>query len=109
VLLPEGSVLVDSFTGFSVVLASRNPHQFVITSDRDFLTALGNPAEYGVLYVLVPSSRYLDSLSSLDAVNRAYPDLYRSGTGFAVLDHEFDNAAGQPDWRLYRMLGPTLP
>jgi hypothetical protein len=106
-LLPEGSVLVDSFTGFSVVLASRNPHQFVITSDRDFLTALGSPAEYGVLYVLVPSPRYLDSLSSLDAVNRAYPDLYRSGASIAVLDRQFDNAARQPDWRLYRLLAPT--
>ncbi len=103
----HGTVLVDSYTGFPIVLASRDPQQFVITSDRDFPLALANPAAFGVRYILVPSPAYVDSLASLDAVNRTYPTLFDSGSGLAELVHRFGGGAGRPEWRLYRVLLPA--
>jgi hypothetical protein len=105
--LPDGSVMVDSFTGFPIVLASGNPRQFVITNDRDFPLALNDPAGFGVEYILVPSPKYQASLPSLDAVNRTYPTLYASGANLATLVREFDDPKGRADWRLYRVLAPT--
>jgi len=103
--LPDGSVVVDVAIGFPVVLQSRDPHQFVITPDRDFKAIVQDPVIYHARYLLVaPPS----GLGALDAVNRQYPALYVSGVGLpVVLDREFD-APGFDGirWRLYR-LTPT--
>jgi len=104
--LPDASVMVDSFTGFPILVASANPRQFVITNDRDFPLALNDPAGFGVEYILVPSPKYQASLPSLDAVNRTYPALYASGANMATLVREFDDPNGRVDWRLYRVLVP---
>jgi hypothetical protein len=113
--LPDGSVLVDSFSGYPIILASSRPRQFVITNDRDFQQALTDPAGSGIEYLLVPASPSTSPsgsipsplagegkgggfyLASLDALNRAYPNLYSSGAGIASLTNEF---AG---WRLYHV------
>ena len=99
--LPPGSVLVDDFLGFAVPLNSRNPRQFVITSDRDFQAVLRDPAAAGVTYVLVPEP---SGLGRLDAVNRRYPDLYAGGAGEATLVRTYSNRSDRSpaSWRLYR-------
>ena len=79
---PDGSVLVDSFTGFAIVLNSDSPHRFVITADRDFRAALADPGRFGIKYLIVPEPR---DLGTIDAINRAYPRMYEDGAGIARL------------------------
>lgn len=100
--LSRGSVLLDDFIGFSVILDLRRPEQFVITSDRDFARALDDPASAGIRYVLVPPPHSI--LGALDAVNRAYPSLYDTGADVATLVHRFtDSSDAHYDWKLYRV------
>lgn len=101
--LPRGAVLMDTVYGFAVVVASHRPDQFVVPSDRDFVKVLNRPAERGVKYILaVPNT----GRGTSDAVNRRYPTLYENGSGIATLVLEVPNdGAGQPEWRVYRVLG----
>ena len=101
--LKDGSVLIDSFTGFPVILASKAPHQFLITSDRDFGLALGSPRAFGVQYLLVPSPTDQNVLGSLDALNKAYPSLFQSGSASGALVREFLGPGKRPLWRLYQV------
>jgi hypothetical protein len=107
--LADGSVLVDSFTGFPVILASRAPRQFIITSDRDFALAVANPASYGVRYLLVPAPADGNSLGSLDTLNRAFPGLWPSGAASGALEHEFAGPGKTVEWRLYRVSAIAPP
>lgn len=96
-----GTVLVDDFDGYAIVVSSSQPAEFVITSDRDFTVALSDPAGYGIQYVLVPEP----TRGKLDAINRRYPDLYWSGAGIGQLVREFDQLGDiGHTWRLYRVL-----
>ncbi|MFC9439965.1 ArnT family glycosyltransferase [Nocardia sp. NPDC057030] len=101
--LPRGAVLMDTVYGFAVVVASHRPDQFVVPSDRDFVRVLNRPAERGVKYILaVPNT----GRGTSDAVNRRYPTMYENGGGIATLALEAPNdGAGQPEWRIYRVLG----
>jgi hypothetical protein len=103
--LPVGSVLVDSSTGFPIIMASDNPRQFVITNDRDFRLALTDPGGLGVQYLLVPAPSNPVSVPSLDALVRAYPGLYDSGAGVGILARQFDGPGQLPGWRLLRVIG----
>jgi hypothetical protein len=100
--LPRGSVLVDVFLGFPIVLQSDRPTQFVITPDRDFIPAVTDPETFDVQYILVPPS---GGLGNLDAIKRQWPGIYQNGAGVGELVHEFD-LPGLSDgfkWRLYRV------
>ena len=101
--LGDGSVLVDSFTGFPVILTSRSPRQFIITSDRDFALALANPTSFGVRYLLLPAPADGNFLGSLDALNRAFPGLWPSGAASGALEREFVGPTKRVEWRLYRV------
>jgi hypothetical protein len=100
--LPRGAVLVDNATAFPIVLQSRDPRTYVITSDRDFEAALADPKAFGVQYLLLPPD-----FQGHDALNRAYPSLYFEGAPFAELVTTFDSPGRSPDWRLYRVIGNT--
>ena len=98
----RGSVLVDDFLGFVVVMTSEHPDQFVITSDRDFQAILADPAQAGVRYLLVPPDR---DLGLLDAINRTYPHVYENGAGVATLVRQFNDTSDLGrNWRLYSLL-----
>lgn len=100
--LSRGSVLVDVFLGFPIVLQSDHPTQFVITPDRDFIPAVTDPEAFDVQYILVPPS---GGLGNLDAIKRQWPGIYQNGAGVGELVHEFD-LPGLSDgfkWRLYRV------
>lgn len=100
--LGDGTVLVDSFMGFPVILHSDRPRQFIITSDRDFPQALADPLSAGVQYILVPPP---NGLAQLDSVNRQWPGIFDGGAGIATLQLEFSDPMSAPGeqvfWRLY--------
>lgn len=101
-----GSVLLDTTYGFPVPLFSAYPDTFVLPSDRDFVNALDDPSGHGVRFILAvpPEGR-----GAQDAVNRRYPTFWQDGGGIATLDTEIGNdGSGQPDFRLYRVLGTPL-
>ena len=101
--LGRGTVLVDDFLAFDIVMASSNTQQYVITSDRDFQQVLADPAGNGVRYFLVPS---VQGLGKLDAINRAYPAAYADGGGLGTLVKQFSSVSDDAtDWRLYRVVG----
>lgn len=60
--LPAGAVLTDAAYAFGVVLASDDPDQFVITPDRDFAAAAGDPAGHGVRYLLLSAQGSADAV-----------------------------------------------
>ncbi|UFS99422.1 ArnT family glycosyltransferase [Nocardia huaxiensis] len=101
--LPPGSIVMDTVYGFAVQVASKHPQRFVIPSDRDFVRTLNAPAEHGVIYLLtVPNT----GRGTSDALNRRYPTIYENGAQIATLALEIPNdGAGQPNWRLYRVIG----
>ena len=103
--LPEGSVLLDTWEGFSVVITTTETKTYVISSDIDFTAALNDPVRFGVKYFLVPSPR---GIGALDAINRRYPRFWHSGAGFARLVITFRSVLKTlPAWRLYRIDPPT--
>lgn len=103
--LPDGAVVVDVALGFWIVLQSDRPRQFVITPDRDFDSIVADPAAFGARYLLVsPSS----GLGGVTAIARAYPGIFETGAGVAILDREFSSPDGAQytwPWRLYRVGG----
>ena len=99
--LPKASVLLDVFLGFGIVANSDNPHQFVITPDRDFKAVLADPSAFNIQYLLVPPPDR--ELGELDAINRQYPNVYADGAGIATLVREFNTFSPYFAWRLYRL------
>lgn len=99
--LPNGSVLIDTFVGWSIWLASTRPHQFVITSDYDFMSALNNPRGYHIQYIMVSTPARFNSQDA--AVNLRYPTLWDNGAGFATLVQTFTQEGGEPTWKLYKV------
>lgn len=97
----HGLIACDSLDCFPIVINVPDPHMFVVSSDRDFEAALGQPQVYHVEYFLVPSPAGSDRLLTL------YPGLYDSGAGFAQLVGTAKSDRGGPSWRLYRIIGPT--
>lgn len=95
--LPPGSVLSDVAYSSSIVLASRNPSEFVITPDRDFAACVADPTGHHVLYALVP----MPSQAQGDAVLRAYPGFFDDGGGVATLAKEWKDRRGIT-WKLFR-------
>ncbi|MEU4563373.1 hypothetical protein AB0F72_33755 [Actinoplanes sp. NPDC023936] len=92
--LPDGAVLTDVAYSFAVVLASDDPDQFVITPDRDFTAAAGDPSAHGVQYLLVSAD------GSADAVRLA-----RYGAGPVPPDNAtpYRKADGSVEWFLIRL------
>ena len=100
--LPDGSVLIDAFAGSPVIARSEHPRQFVITSDRDFLSVVDDPQLHDITYLVVPPP---ERLTALDAINRAFPDMYETGSGIATFVEEFTSPYGATTWRVYRVNG----
>jgi hypothetical protein len=104
--LSNGSVLADNADGCVpfVILLSRHPAQFVIPNDRDFQQKLSDPAGFHIKYILsVPNK----GLGTLDAINRADPDLYDNGGGIATLAKELGGTSCN-GFKLYKV-NPIAP
>lgn len=101
--LPEGSVLMDTVQGFPIIASTDRPDQFVIPSDRDFVTILNDPAGHGVqLLLTIPD----DGRGAADALNLRYPMIFENGAGIATLEMEVINSGhDRPTWRVWRVDG----
>lgn len=95
--LPDGSVLIDTFLGFPIVLDSARPRQFVITSDRDFQRVVADPVIFSVRYILVPEG---GGLGGLDAIEHSWPSMYQDGSGIGHVVREFGIDGSGFRWRL---------
>ena len=93
----DGTVLADSAYAFPIIMSSRHPHTFVISSDFDFQAAVDNPLAQHISYILVRS----DARS--DAVQVRWPTLYANGATIATLVRNWVGVVGE--WRLYRVIG----
>jgi len=91
----HGLIACDSTTCFPIILNAKNPHMWVVTSDRDFQAVVAQPRAYHVEYFLVQNS-------GRDALNITYPGLWEDGAGFAT----FIGDVGD-EYRLYRVVGDT--
>lgn len=95
----EDNILVDSFSAYFIILQSKYPGRFYISSDYDFHFAISNPQKYDIDYMLIPKP---GSASVISAINNAYPNLFEHGAEWAELEKDFDGK-----WRLYKMTGST--
>jgi hypothetical protein len=102
--LPDGSILTDEDLhgcATTMIIRSSNPKVFVIPNDVDFQRILADPFTFHVPYILVPKPVGFDVVN---AVVKAYPNLYANGAGFARLIRSFPPSAGLcPPYRLYRV------
>lgn len=96
--LPDGSVLTDTAYAYSVVLASKRPKTYVVTSDRDFEAAVNDPVRHHIRYLLV------SNFAIADALQRKWPTLYDDGGGVATLVKTYTGVS-YGNWRLYRVNG----
>ncbi len=103
--LSEGAVLMDTVQGFPIIASTSRPEQFVIPSDRDFVSILNDPAAYGVEFLLtVPD----EGRGTSDALNLRYPSIHEDGAELAALELEVVNSGhDRPTWHLWRVFGPT--
>lgn len=90
----KDTILTDSASAYAVLVNSKHPKRFLITSDLAFKKALKDPVAGGVDYVLVPKPADLTQ----SAVNVLYPQLYAEGSDWARLVRDFND-----QWRLYRV------
>jgi hypothetical protein len=94
----RGSILTDSGTGFGVLLKTKHPDRFVITSDSDFRERVA--ALDTVSYILVPENT---GLLQLDALNKTWPTLFANGPAQNSLVKEWKAIDGRPSWRLFKV------
>ncbi len=107
--LPDNDVLVDNAdsTGCvaQMVVMSPQPKVFVIPNDRDFQRVLADPIAFHVRYLLVPDPK---TLSEPGELNTTYPDLWKTGSGFSKLVHQFPGGRSAcPDFRLFHVIKHT--
>ncbi|QGQ96793.1 hypothetical protein EHS13_18860 [Paenibacillus psychroresistens] len=88
-------ILTDSFSSFSIIMSSKHPKSFIITSDHDFQAALKDPVGQGVDFILIPIP---NAVLKLDAVNQLYPNLYEHGASWTTLYKDFGGY-----WKLYKI------
>ncbi|NHN32942.1 ArnT family glycosyltransferase [Paenibacillus agricola] len=90
------NILMDSYSAYAVILNSRAPSKFLITSDSTFKESLLDPVGTGVDFILSPKPN-ASSASSAD--NSTYLNFYEKGTSWTSLYKEFGGK-----WRLYKII-----
>nr|WP_246628010.1 glycosyltransferase family 39 protein [Paenibacillus oenotherae] len=92
---PDATVLTDSYSAYNILISSRYPKKYLITSDYLFKQALNDPPGNNIDYILIPKP--LPGIPK-SAVNARYPDMFQGGIYWATLEHDFE---GQ--WKLYKV------
>ena len=102
--LGNGQIVVDNFSGCIpfVILMSPNPKIFTIPNDRDFQRTLADPLTFHAHYIL-DSQPTGDG--TLTAINTTYPQLWKTGGGFATNVHTFPAGGECPEFKLFKVTG----
>lgn len=90
------NILMDSYSAYAVILNSRHPEKFLITSDSMFDKSLKDPVGLGVDFIL---SMKPDKSSASSAEEQQYPGFYERGAAFTELYKEFGGK-----WRIYKVV-----
>jgi hypothetical protein len=100
--LPDGDIVVDNSTGCVpvMIVTSNQPKLFVIPNDRDFQRILADPITFHTHYIMVPDPTTL----APGAVNRLYPSMWNTGSGFTKMVHQFPTQTDCPEFRLFHVL-----
>lgn len=87
-------VMLDTFSGFAILLFSRRPQQFAITNDENFQDVVDNPRKHvGYILVRVPRT----AIQASDKILTKWPNLADQGEPWAHLEKQFG------DWKLWRV------
>lgn len=89
---PKALVLLDSYGTAEILTTIRYPKQLVITSDRDFLAFIEDPAKAD--YILVPRN---EGKGRQNELNVRFPQLFANGMEGWKLERDYDQ-----QWRLYK-------
>jgi hypothetical protein len=99
--LKNGNVLVDNFSSCvpEIIATIADPKVFVIPNDRDFQRILAAPLTFNTHFILEEDPI---GAGALTAVSTAYPDLWKSGGGFATAIRTI-NPKGSGDCPVFRL------
>lgn len=100
----ERYVMVDTTRGYPMIMLYRYPERLVITTDRDFITALDNPTKF-VDYVLMLDPETSDG--GFNVIAARYPRLFENGASWAKLEQDFTDTYRR--WRLFRVIRTPAP
>ncbi|TBL69300.1 ArnT family glycosyltransferase [Paenibacillus thalictri] len=94
--LGNANILMDSYSAYAIILNSKHPDKFLITSDLNFRSSLEDPVGKGVDFILSPKP---NKSSALSADNQLYANFYENGMPWTKLYKEFGGR-----WRLYQIV-----
>jgi hypothetical protein len=100
--LPDGDVVVDNFPECipPLLTTTSKPKIFVIPNDEDYQRTLADPIAFHAHYILEADPVSFPNTS----INIQYPDLWKTGSGFTRMVHEFPSRAACPAFRLFHVL-----
>ncbi len=90
----DGKILLDTFMTFKIVVNIDKQANVVTSSSYIFHDAINAPAKNKIKYIVIPNPTSKNgggNLSSLDAINKKYPNLYKNGATWCKLKVEIDN------------------
>jgi hypothetical protein len=102
----RGSILIDTFDGFEVLLGTDHPDRFVIPADQNYEQVMGDPYANGARYLVVIPPNGPGALYTL---NRFYPGLYQGCLAHTQLALTVAGTGTPSQWRVYRLTGPITP
>jgi hypothetical protein len=100
--LPDGDVVVDNFPECipPLLTTTSKPKIFVIPNDEDYQRTLADPIAFHAHYILEADPVSFPNTS----INIQYPELWKTGSGFTRMVHEFPSRAACPAFRLFHVL-----
>ena len=94
----NGLVMVDSSSGFSVIMAVNSPQRLFISNDTNYFKVLANPIGT-VAYILVLDPK---TVGAVNTINITYPTLFENGASWATLVWDSGDQTIN-HWRLYQV------
>lgn len=91
----DGKILLDTFMAFKIVVNIDKLENVVTSSSYIFNDAINAPSKNKIKYIVIPnpiSKNKGGNLSSLDAINKRYPTLYKNGATWCTLLVEIDSS-----------------
>ena len=74
--LRNDRILMDSYRTYFIIMNVDNVDHLVVSCSPDFAASVKDPVKHNIDYIIVPE---IGSYGNMDALNIAYPNLYRHG------------------------------